>query len=54
MIRAANRFDLREMIHDRRLFIQQLNSQFGGVNVNDLISMQIDEFIQPTYKVIKK
>ena len=43
-ILAANKFDLREMITDRKQFIKQLNGQFGGANVNDLISMQLDEF----------
>ena len=37
-------FDLSEMIRDRKHFIQQLNGQFGGAKVNELISMQIDEF----------
>lgn len=32
------------MIQDKKQFIKQLNGQFGGANVNDLISMQIDEF----------
>jgi len=43
-ILAANKFDLKEMITDRKQFIKQLNGQFGGANVNDLISMQLDEF----------
>lgn len=41
---AANRYDLSEMIQDKKQFIKQLNGQFGGANVNELISMQIDEF----------
>jgi len=32
------------MIQDRKQFIKQLNGQFGGANVNELISMQIDEY----------
>lgn len=43
-ILSANRYDLSEMIQDKKQFIKQLNGQFGGANVNDLISMQIDEF----------
>ena len=41
---TANKYDLSEMIQDKKQFIKQLNGQFGGANVNDLISMQIDEF----------
>ena len=41
---GANKYDLSEMIQDKKQFIKQLNGQFGGANVNDLISMQIDEF----------
>jgi len=51
-ILAANKFDLKEMITDRKQFIQQLNGQFGGANVNDLISMQIDEFKIRNKKVV--
>lgn len=37
--------DLKDIIKDKKLFKKQLHGQFGGVNVvNDLISMQIDEF----------
>lgn len=43
-ILAANKYDLSEMIQDKKQFIKQLNGQFGGANVNELISMQIDEF----------
>ena len=43
-IQQAAKFDLREMVKDRKQFINQLNSQFGGADVNDLISLQIDEF----------
>lgn len=31
------------MIRDKVQFIKQLNGQFGGTNVNNLISLQIDE-----------
>lgn len=41
---AANKFDIKSMIEDKLSFICQLNDQFGGANINDLISMQIDEF----------
>ena len=41
---SANKYDLKEMIQDKKQFIKQLNGQFGGANVNELISMQIDEF----------
>ena len=37
-------YDLSEMVRDRKQFIKQLNGQFGGMNVNELISMQLDEF----------
>jgi len=43
-ILAANKFNLKDMIQDRKQFIKQLNGQFGGANVNELISMQIDEY----------
>lgn len=41
---ANQKYNLGEMIKDKKQFIKQLNGQFGGANVNDLISMQIDEF----------
>ena len=43
-IATANSFPLGEVIQDRQDFISQLNEQFGGADVNELISMQIDEF----------
>ena len=50
---AAHKFELGEIIQDKKMFIKQLNGQFGGANVNDLISMQIDEFKVGQHKTIQ-